>query len=111
MNIQNNYIAHFKGIKSITLLKPARASKALMMFFPVLTKKRDLLNDELRKHKVICQMPYQPLYRLFNEFNLGKNNYPVAERYAKEALMLPAFAFMKPEEVNCVTDIIRSVLK
>ena len=111
INIQNNYIANFKGIKSITLLKPARASKALMMLFPILTKKRDLLNDELRKHKVICQMPYKPLYSLFNEFNSGKNNYPVAERYTKEALMLPAFAFMKLEEVNYVADIVKSVLK
>ncbi|MCX5709748.1 MAG: aminotransferase class I/II-fold pyridoxal phosphate-dependent enzyme [Candidatus Omnitrophica bacterium] len=111
INIQNNYFGLLRKAAGLTLLKPLTGSRPMLMLYPLLAKNRDLLNKRLATSGVLCAPAYKPLYYMFGESKPDKRSFPVAERYFREALFLPAFPFMKSDEVSYIAGVIGKALR
>jgi len=106
INIRNDYTELLKITNGVTIPKAQTGTRPILMLYPVLTKKKDLLNKRLAAKGVFCASAYKPLYYMFGTKRDCKKDFPVAEKYFREALLLPAFPFMKSGEVAYIAEII-----
>ncbi len=79
--------------------------------YVICLRKRDVLGEILIQEGVIWQKPYTPLNRMsiFSPFSAG--DYPQSDIYFKQAIHLPLYSFMKPEEAEKVINIIINFIK
>ena len=88
------YHAGLAGIKGLYLPAAGRVAHE----FPVLTPRRKALEARLRAAGVPRERVYEP----FNSAYGTRGSYPVSERYAAQALHLPAYPMMTESETRYV---------
>ncbi len=87
----------------LTIIKDKSSVCSIRQSYLVYAPKRDELMQFLNKFGIICKEAYTPIHSipLYSKYITGLN-FPNAERYAKEAIILPLFAFMEPKDVDIV---------
>ncbi len=112
----NHYDNILSDLKGITI--PKRAAYSTHVFHQytlrVADGKRDFLKVELEK-RGIPSMIYYPIPLHFQKGyakeSYGKGSFPVAEMLSEEVLSLPIHTEMTQEELNYITDAVKSITK
>ncbi len=79
--------------------------------YVVLTKKRDQLHKFLRENKVDSRIQYGvplPYFEAFDYLGHPKGDFPVAERMAKESLVLPTGPHITKEDIRRISALIKT---
>ena len=109
----DNILADIEGIRI-----PKRADYSTHVFHQytlrVADGKRDLLKAEL-DNRGIPSMIYYPIPLHFQKGyaseSYGKGSFPVAEMLSEEVLSLPIHTEMTQDELNYITDAVKSIMK
>jgi len=112
----NHYDNTLSDIKGISI--PQRADYSTHVFHQytlrVTNGKRDLLKIELDKRGIPSMIYYPiPLHfqKAYARESYGKGSFPVAEMLSEEVLSLPIHTEMSQEELNYITDAVKSIMK
>lgn len=108
LRIKEIYEKGLGDIRGIRIFKDAKDCLSVPQNFVVFSDKRDALGGYLQQKQVFWQRPYKLLHemKIFSGFSQGP--YPCSEEYAKSALQLPLYSFMKEDEALAVIDAIVS---
>jgi dTDP-4-amino-4,6-dideoxygalactose transaminase len=112
----NHYDNALSDIKGISI--PRRADYSTHVFHQytlrVADGKRDLLKAEL-ENKGIPSMIYYPIplhfQKAYTKEAYGIGSFPVAEMLSEEVLSLPIHTEMTQDELNYITDAVKSIMK
>ncbi|MCL2887774.1 MAG: DegT/DnrJ/EryC1/StrS family aminotransferase [Elusimicrobia bacterium] len=103
-----------KNLRGIPITPPPQTPAGWSQSFYVYTiraEKRDALMEHLKKNNIGCAVYYPvPLYKqpVYKELNFKAEDYPHAERAAREVVSIPMFPEMTEEQVQRVCKVIRS---
>ncbi len=108
---RNNALRYIEGIHCIDITLPSMDYWAHSVFhiFPILTHRRDELQNFLRKHNIQTEIHYpipphkQKCYKRWNDISL-----PITERIHREELSLPVSPALETEEQEKIIDTINS---
>ncbi len=108
---RNNALRYIETIRCADITLPTMDywTQSVFHIFPILSPRRDELQDFLRKHGVQTEIHYpipphkQKCYKGWNE-----NSLPITERIHREELSLPVSPALEVEEQQYIIDIINS---
>ncbi len=86
----------------VTFFKDPAGASSVPQNFVILSKERDALGVFLRQEGVSWQAPYTPLHQMKIFRRYGHGAYAQADRYARTAIQLPLYSFMKVEDAGTV---------
>jgi dTDP-4-amino-4,6-dideoxygalactose transaminase len=113
--IVERYNAAFASEPFLKLPGVTPGAKPAWHLYPlrVPADKRLLLYEELRKHSVLAQVNYLPVYwhPVFQKMGYTKGLCPNAEAFYEGEISLPLFVDLKDEEVNRIAEIVMAALK
>ncbi|MBI4441338.1 DegT/DnrJ/EryC1/StrS family aminotransferase [Candidatus Woesearchaeota archaeon] len=103
---RTRYEAHLAQTP-ITLIRDPPGTQSIRQSYLVYAPRRDELMASLAKEGIICKEPYLPLHRipLFSSYTASQQ-FPQAERYTREALILPLYPLMDTKDVDVVCNAI-----
>ena len=117
LNAERNRLAaqYMDGIKNPAIILPPPRKKANHVYhqFVIRTKKRDQLQQYLKEHDIetIIHYPIPPhLAQCYRYLGYHRGDFPVAERYADEALSLPMYNGMTNAEITYVIDALNEAI-
>jgi len=104
-----------KNLRNIDIQLPVVAEKAKHVFhiYCVRVDDRETVQNKLKENNVASGIHYpvplhlQPAY---SYLGVKKGSFPVTEDYVDHILSLPVFPFMKDEELQHVSDVLRNIL-
>ena len=93
------------GDTPVCLIKDPKDVISVRQNYIIYALKRDMLIKFLIEEGIICKEPYLSINKmpLFEKYTKDQQ-FPNAERYCKEAIILPLFSLMEPKEVDVVCD-------
>lgn len=104
------YTQNFKGLTTVSLLKPYRQTDPCYHQFVIRVKNRDSLREKLLVHGVQTGIHYPiPLHLqpAFAELGYVSGDFPVAEHAVLEILSLPMHPFLSDKEVNKIVSLVK----
>ncbi len=110
-NLQRQQVAaaYDEGLK-VSVIKPLTVESDITSnyhLYPILTEKRELLQNYLFEHGIDTLIHYPiPIHKQEALPELHHLNFPVAEEFCDQVLSLPCFPFMTQEEINYVIEVI-----
>jgi dTDP-4-amino-4,6-dideoxygalactose transaminase len=108
--IARRYIEKFTGIEKLEIVLPEKLQDSNFHLFVIKTKKRDKLQEYLKRKGVPSLIHYPmiiPRQPVIKKLGLSKGKYPVSERFVKEILSLPCHPFMEMDEVEYVGNTVK----
>lgn len=104
------YMRRLKNIQEITL--PSVSGDILHVYhlFTILAKQRDGLREYLLKKGIYTGIHYPiPLHlqKMFSSLQYKEGDFPMAERFARETISLPIFAYIQEEEISYICSAIK----
>ena len=107
-------------LKNLPFTTPYQLSDTYSSYhlYPIFIKneKKNLqkkIYKELRKKKIGVNLHYIPVHRHFyyEKFGFKKNDFPVAEKFHKRAIMIPMYSALKFKEQSYVIESIKKIFK
>ena len=105
------YDEALKNIDGIILPVTAAACTHVYHLYVIRTKKRDELQDHLKKHSIgsLIHYPIPPhLQKAYENLGYKKGDFPIAEEIASTCLSLPLFPGLTQKEVSFVAETIKN---
>ena len=109
------YCENLKSVKGLKLLDCVKGLKQNYAYFPILVEKefgktREDIIEELSKNGIFARKYFYPLVSENKEFgcNLADKT-PIAKDYSRRVLCLPMYASLKPEEVDKICEIMKTI--
>mgnify|MGYP001606581829 FL=1 len=108
LKIKEIYEKALSGVRGIKIFKDAKDCLSVLQNFVIFSDERDALGEHLQRNQVFWQRPYKLLHemKIFSSFSQGPYN--CSHEYAKSALHLPLYSFMKEDDALAVIDAIIS---
>ena len=109
IDIASNYFNSLKGFCDLPIVH--NNQKHVYHLFVIKHPERDKLAEHLKNKGISVGLHYPIPIHLqppFSYLGYKKGDFPLSEKYAKEILSLPIFPGMTSQEVNYVTDSIKS---
>lgn len=105
------YDSHLKNLKPfIEIPKRPKGYMETYALYMVLCKKRDQLQEFLKKNKIECKIHYPiPLHlqKASKQYGYRKGMFPIAEDQAKKLLTIPVHQFLNQRQLNYVINCIK----
>ena len=101
------YDALLRGIKGLITPTQAPCNKHVYHVYAVRVERRDDVLNALKKEDIQCAIHYPipvHLQRAYEELEMTRGSFPIAERCADEFLSLPMFPELKQEELSYICD-------
>lgn len=108
--IAKRYIEKFAGRDKLEVVLPKKLQDSNFHLFVIKTKKRDELQEYLKKKGVPSLIHYPltiPQQPVIKKAKIKTGNLPVSKKFVKEILSLPCHPFMKVSEADYVSDKIK----
>lgn len=99
---------NLKDLNGVELVFDDNDYISVRQMFVCYVKNRDKLIEFLKKEGIETKLPYKPFYN----YNIFKNkelfvNYPLSQKYEKEAIFIPMYSMMTKEEILFITNKIK----
>lgn len=108
LRIKEIYEKGLSAVRGIKIFRDTKDCLSIPQNFVIFSDQRDSLGKHLEEMGIFWQRPYKLLHemKIFSVFAEGL--YPRSQEYAKSALQLPLYSFMKENEARAVIDAIVS---
>jgi dTDP-4-amino-4,6-dideoxygalactose transaminase len=103
----------FKEVEGVTVPEEMHYAKHVFHLYVIRVKKRDELQEFLRKAGIGTAIHYPiPLHlqKAYEHLSYREGDFPVAERVSKEIVSLPMFPEIKKEEITYVANKVKEFL-
>ena len=102
------------SIKQVKLIKEQDGYKSVYHLYQFYCKKRNKLNNYLRKNKIDSKIHYPKplhLHSSAKKFKYQKGQFKNCEKIAKEVISIPVHEFIRKKELNFMIDKIKNFYK
>lgn len=110
--IAQYYLENLQSLKDIQLPQVLESTEPVWHLFVIRYGKRDYLQQRLQESKIdtLIHYPIPPHLSQAYQQEYKKPAFPVTEKIAKEVLSLPICPYLKPEELELLTNTIPKII-